>query len=200
MQMPPGERLNEDQIALIEQWVEAGAPQKSVTTDGQLGQGGSGGSAPSAEEEKPSASEEQSSIDTATSQIICGESVEVLDHTSEEYASHPILRRDQVSICHREGFLYDRNTRTCSEARLSTSYKCNRQGLIDAFNDAPLSIRKILDQSMGKIDDANDFGEFYSIDQCGELGIGEPLATLIRLVQIDGEIQLQVRELKVEDE
>lgn len=201
--MPPSPAapLEPDQIALIEKWTATNLQQKPATPNEQLKPGGSGaGSTPPADGQTTAESDTPAAIDSSSFRITCGENLEVLNHSSDAYASHPLLKRDQVSTCHREGFLYDRNEKKCSEARLSTSFRCDRQGLIDAFDATPLSINQILDKALGKADDPKDYGEFYSIDQCGEIGIGEPVAYLIRLVTIDNEVQLQVKELKVEEE
>lgn len=79
------------------------------------------------------------------------------------------LANDAQRACQEQGIVYDRRQGECSGSfKLTTAYTCDRAGLRQAFANTGFQIDQILDRSIGREGFADDLGEGYVIDQCGE--------------------------------
>jgi hypothetical protein len=213
--MPPGAPLSEGDKGVFVQWKAAGMPQKIsapfATGEDETGSVASGDAPKPAEGQSattpatgqaPTQSGARQGLDTRVLRPMCG-NVEVLD--LRLFDGHPAMRSNDVAVCRLQGVLFDRNTLVCSDVKVAKGYECTRAGLQKAFAaHVPGGIGAVLNRTMGDPSRSTDYGQFYSIDQCGETSDGKPFAFLMRLIR-DNEsgpsgVSLQVMELKVGDQ
>lgn len=104
------------------------------------------------------------------------------------------LETDVVAACHESGYLFERRKLGCSdEILLATSFSCDRAGIREAFAATGFQIDVVLDEALGKEGFADDAGDGYSLDQCGETGDGRRIVHFVKRAA-DGEIL--VREIE----
>lgn len=192
--VPP---LKAEQLALLEAWKAGGMLQALAKPADPVPSGPAASSAPSASS-SPAASSTPGSavgVDTDKNLIKCGSDLEVLD--LRKSASNPLLKRDQVAVCQRQGLIYDRNAKVCGPAKLTKDFSCSRSGIAEAFSGRSPGILRLLNIALGRPGVKDDYGEFYSVDQCGKFDNGDPYAFLVRLVRVNQNEELQVIEIKV---
>ncbi len=146
---------------------------------------GCGSMAPSGgrEKDKEPASEGESGDAEATA-----------DDPSRDEALLAELETEPVAACHGAGYLFERRKLGCSaEILLSTSFDCDRAGIREAFAATGFQIDVVLDQALGKEGFADDHGDGYSLDQCGETEDGRRFVHFVKRGE-DGKIV--VREIE----
>lgn len=78
-----------------------------------------------------------------------------------------------VKACHESGHVYERRKIGCSVTiLLATSFTCDRAGIREAFGETGYQIDVVLDKALGQEGNADDEGDGYSLDQCGESADG----------------------------
>lgn len=103
------------------------------------------------------------------------------------------LESPDVTGCHEEGWVYDRRAGACSTTwKLASSYTCDRKGIREAFAPTGFQIDEALVQALGTEADAEDQGDGYVIDQCGEADGRR----LVLLVKKDESGRVKVREIE----
>lgn len=197
MPQSPALPLDAAQIAKLEAWKAGGLLQALAKPGDPVPAGPTTTSAPSASS-APTASGSPGTvggIDTDKNLIKCGGDLEVMD--LRKSATNPLLKRDQVTVCQNQGLVYDRNANVCGPAKTTTDFPCTRNGIAQAFSGKYQGIFRLLDSALGKPAVQDDYGEFYSIDQCGKFDNGDPYAVLVRLVEVSKKEELQVIEIKI---
>jgi len=196
MPKSPALPLDAGQIALLEGW-KAGGLLQSVSRPVDIPSGPAATAAPSSSSDPTASSNPGATggIDTDKNLIKCGSDLEVKD--LRKSATNPLLKRDQVTICQNQGLVYDRSANVCGPAKITKDYPCTRNGIAQAFSGKYQGIFRLLDSALGKPTMKDDFGEFYTIDQCGKYDNGDPYAVLVRLVEVSKKEELQVIEIKI---
>ncbi len=91
------------------------------------------------------------------------------------------INTETVQACIDTGFVFERRKLACSDViQIATSFTCDRAGIRAAFTETGFQIDSVLDAALGKDDNADDHGDGFVIDQCGETADGRRLAYLVR--------------------
>ena len=199
--MPPGAPLEDAEKANLRAWKDGNTPQRTSTVDAPpaSGSGGTPSSGSEGNTGEPSKPTPSGGIDTKKLRPVCGKT-EVLDPFLLK--GHPAMKSNDVGVCQQQGLIYDRNNLLCGPAKVAKGYECTRDGIIKIFSDKVSGgVEAVLNEAMGSSGISGDFGQFYSIDQCGEFADGMPIVYLIRLLDVKAngksDVQLQVKELSV---
>lgn len=91
------------------------------------------------------------------------------------------LETEPVAACHASGYLFERRKLACSpDVLLATSFTCDRAGIRLAFEETGFQIDVVLDAALGKEGFADDQGDGFSLDQCGETQDGRRLVHFVK--------------------
>lgn len=142
--------------------------------------------------------------------IACGSKTEVIDRRKDVLSgdlgpqnSSELKRRTPeeeeflvkidtpaVAECRDSGMVFDRRNAVCSKDYKIADFPCDRFGIQQKFIDTGFQIVAVLDQALGKPDDAKDRGDKFLIDQCGIDGTGRILIILVKPTS-DGRISIR---------
>jgi hypothetical protein len=141
--MPEDEALAKADIDLIKKWIDDGKLEKASSS---------------------SSSSDKCEEDDGNKKSSTG------TKKSPEEQLKELLETKAFKECKADDRVYDRSGKKCLEAKIATSYKCTKEGVIGAFEKIDIDVSSNMTTILG---------EGYEIEQCGELE-DDPVVTFLK--------------------
>jgi hypothetical protein len=198
--MPKAGPLPSNQVQLFQAWINNGMPQSPTDPGGSSASGssntgttnvGSSGTPTTSQPCTPvtgGSSTIGSTVGSTTvgSTTVGTNGVPPISGTPSGDPFDDLINPPAFTQCKAQGFVFDRTQSVCRQVKIATSYSCNDQGIIEAFQKAGVGIQ-------GNLQQVESAG--FQIDQCGELN-GDPVVYFLMKDTSDPDaIKVQIKKL-----